>query len=249
MSHSRDKLRSFWIQRCSNSHRASPIRCFSSRGLNPGSGLYPYRRDRHDQAAAAGANDRHRLHAFTVTKSPAEPEALRGIPYPEWAWVELNYRPHAYQTETERWPAPTVVDSAEFSSLGRGPALAGAEPVCHHEWHHDTGQGDPVIPEGGVESADPPTGPKSFTISQLKSPSNSLSAATEASVETSCTRRFKCSSSAASCSPVAASRRIQRAFNSALRAVSAARAGHLPLLETLRPWRQDVNLASCDGPN
>jgi hypothetical protein len=33
----------------------------------------------------------------------------------EWAWEELNYRPHAYQTETERWPALLAVDSAKLT--------------------------------------------------------------------------------------------------------------------------------------
>jgi hypothetical protein len=29
--------------------------------------------------------------------NPAEPEALAGDLHRIWAWVELNYRPHAYQ--------------------------------------------------------------------------------------------------------------------------------------------------------
>jgi hypothetical protein len=34
--------------------------------------------------------------------------------FDEWAWVELNYRPHAYQTAAERWPAMTSVDFPRF---------------------------------------------------------------------------------------------------------------------------------------
>jgi len=44
----------------------------------------------------------------------------------KWAWVELNYRPHAYQAETKRWLAPMTVGPAWFSSLRRRLALAGA---------------------------------------------------------------------------------------------------------------------------
>ena len=46
----------------------------------------------------------------------------------KWAWVELNYRPHAYQTETERWPALLAVDSAKLTRYvadWRWLALAG----------------------------------------------------------------------------------------------------------------------------
>ena len=50
-----------------------------------------------------------------VTRSPAERSTLAGHPHRIWAWVELNYRPHAYQTETERWPALLAVDSAKLT--------------------------------------------------------------------------------------------------------------------------------------
>jgi len=37
--------------------------------------------------------------------------ACRITTYDVWAWVELNYRPHAYQAEDERWRVP---DTAHF---------------------------------------------------------------------------------------------------------------------------------------
>jgi hypothetical protein len=35
----------------------------------------------------------------------------------EWAWVELNYRPHAYQTAPVCWLAMTSVDFTGFRSI------------------------------------------------------------------------------------------------------------------------------------
>jgi hypothetical protein len=30
-------------------------------------------------------------------KAPPQPQLLQGRRFARWAWVELNYRPHAYQ--------------------------------------------------------------------------------------------------------------------------------------------------------
>ena len=46
-------------------------------------------------------------------------EALSSSKGDEWAWVELNYRPHAYQTAAECGPAMTSADPPWYRSLPR----------------------------------------------------------------------------------------------------------------------------------
>jgi hypothetical protein len=41
----------------------------------------------------------------------------RGNQFEIWAWVELNYRPHAYQTAPVCWLAMTSVDFTGFRSI------------------------------------------------------------------------------------------------------------------------------------
>jgi hypothetical protein len=64
----------------------------------------------------AQALKRHDLSDFEVE------EVAQALQQPtdgsgEWAWVELNYRPHAYQTAADRWFAITSVDSPWFRPL------------------------------------------------------------------------------------------------------------------------------------
>jgi integrase len=54
------------------------------------------------------------------TETPRDSATVSGADASdEWAWVELNYRPHAYQAAAECWPAMTSVDSPRFRSLPR----------------------------------------------------------------------------------------------------------------------------------
>jgi hypothetical protein len=50
-------------------------------------------------------------------ESPAGEHRQAGQADAKWAWVELNYRPHAYQTAVERWPVLTSVDFTGFRSI------------------------------------------------------------------------------------------------------------------------------------
>ena len=34
---------------------------------------------------------------FSYSKSPAGHNAVRGLHFQQWAWVDSNYRPHAYR--------------------------------------------------------------------------------------------------------------------------------------------------------
>ena len=55
---------------------------------------------------------------ITKMSTPRAPKCPRGDEIARWAWVELNYRPHAYQTESERQPAMTSVDFLAFRAAG-----------------------------------------------------------------------------------------------------------------------------------
>jgi len=57
---------------------------------------------RSDSNDVADLHDRYRPHAFHGYQKP-RPEMIsgRGFRLDAWAWVELNYRPHAYQAATE----------------------------------------------------------------------------------------------------------------------------------------------------
>jgi hypothetical protein len=54
-----------------------------------------------------------------LPEAPPSRKLWRGIYIEIWAWVELNYRPHAYQTAAGRWVALTGVDFLGFRSLHR----------------------------------------------------------------------------------------------------------------------------------
>jgi len=51
-------------------------------------------------------------------KAPQSANWLRGFPLSEWAWVELNYRPHAYQAASyEHELGSEVLTSLPFTNI------------------------------------------------------------------------------------------------------------------------------------
>jgi len=56
-----------------------------------------------------GASGKLRLEARGATskKQPRQPDRRLAFALHEWAWGELNYRPHAYQATNGRAPALT----------------------------------------------------------------------------------------------------------------------------------------------
>ena len=79
-------------------------------------------------ATSADATTMSRVEAlrlFLLQQSPAGCKALRSFHFQQWAWVDSNYRPQAYQISAERWWAmfPRGLErlSAEFAlSFNRG---------------------------------------------------------------------------------------------------------------------------------
>ena len=56
-------------------------------------------------------------------RSPDAITKSRGFHFHQWAWVDLNYRPHAYQIRAGRWRPLESGGFHRFCAGGRWPAL------------------------------------------------------------------------------------------------------------------------------
>ncbi len=110
------------------------------------------------------------------SKTPEGPKALRGFYLIQWAWVDSNYRPHAYQISAERswalvgarerWNQGNLADSALAGASQRGPATIqvllqlslGVEPpwrdsLCYSAFNTVTGSTTVALRAGPKHAA------------------------------------------------------------------------------------------------
>ena len=85
----------------------------------------------------------------------------QGFNFCKWAWVNSNYRPHAYQISAERsWALASARQRCYrlcYTSRSAGPTRLGTGVLAddHHAFHEDAKPGERPPPNDGVAEVHP----------------------------------------------------------------------------------------------